>query len=148
MLVVGPVGAGPARQESLRRGDAFGSCIRIVVGDFVVVPDHDPREHRVGFLQVRIPLVQRMARAILRQRPHLRLPERPHQVLAPGSFVDVVAQVNDEIRFVRQQMAVGGIEPVLMVLAGGDGEAQSGNAGLLVRQGARAADRGCDDRGR
>ncbi len=124
VLVVSTVGGGAAREKALARHAVLGLVVGVVVVDFVVVPGHDPRAGAVRGLQIGIGLVQRIARAIVIER--VRLPARvlAHMVAPPGRLVDVIAEKDDEIGRVGDDVAVGAVVALLVLLAGGEGEAQ------------------------
>jgi hypothetical protein len=98
----------------------------------------------VGGLEVLVGAVLGVAIAVVGQRPERDLRE----VLADGvrrdpvAFVDVVAQMDDELDVVlARQVGEGGIEAVGVVLAGDEGEPQRVRARALGRRRAGAADR-------
>ena len=121
--------------------DVLRAVVRVVVFHFVVVPREDPRARGMGGLQVRIRLVQGVARAVVVERVGLGGRVLAHVVAAPGRFVDVVAQERDEIEVVPGHMPVGAEVALLVMLAGGKREPQLVRLGGGAGRGARAPDR-------
>ncbi|MNC87114.1 hypothetical protein D3C83_28150 [compost metagenome] len=65
----------------------------------------------------------RVARAVIVERDGLvRAIVLAHVLLAPRRFVDVVAEERDQVRRVGEDVAIGGVEALLELLAGGEGE--------------------------
>jgi hypothetical protein len=56
----------------------------------------------------------------------LRRPVAAHPLLAPAEFVDVVADVHYEVKFVRAHVPVRRVVAVLILLTGSNGDAQPG----------------------
>ena len=102
----------------------LGHRAGIVVVDLVVVPGHDPGAGGVGGLEVGIGPVERVAVPVVGERRHLSGRGVPDDVAVPH-LVDVVAQVDDQLRLLSRHMAVRGVVAVLVVLAGGEGEAEA-----------------------
>ncbi len=63
----------------------------------------------------------------------------PGESVAPRAFVDVVAQVNDEIDIFPGEVLIGGEVAGFVVLARGEGEAEAFGQHVGGRRGARAA---------
>jgi hypothetical protein len=142
VLVPGLVGRG-ADREKLRGVDgARRHVVGVVVGDLVVVPGHEPGKGGVRGLQMRIGLVQRIAVAERRQLRRNAAAVVPHVARAPGAFVDVVAEVHDEVQRLRRHVAVGREVALLVLLARREGEAQRRRGPVAFRRrGARAPGR-------
>lgn len=118
----------------------------IVVLHLVVVPRHGPGTGRVGGLQGRVALVQRVAVTVVGQRGGQAQAVRARQAVGtPGArvFVDVVAQEQHQVRLVGHHMAPGRIVAMFPTLARRKGEAQRGGQVPGGRGRARAA-RGAD----
>ena len=126
VLVVGPVG-GRAAQRGTRLAlhAVLGPIVGVVVVDLVVVPGDDPGTGGMRILQVRIAPVQRMARAVVLERIGLRRAVAAHVVAAPVRLVDVVAEEGDEVGVIGRDVPVGAEVPLLVLLAGGEGEAHA-----------------------
>ncbi len=129
MLVEGLVRGGAALEEGRRGIVVLGEGASVVVLHLVVVPGDDPREPRVRGLEVGIRLVQGELEAIPLEGLGLRLElggERGVANAAPSDavLVDVVSQVDDDVQVLLGHVAVRGIEPVIPLLTGRDGEAQ------------------------
>lgn len=144
VLVPGLEGGGAAQQEDLRRRAVVVAVPGPVVVDLVVVEGGDPRRGRMRRLQVAVDLVLGVAVAVVDQRVDLVAPvqPRPRDVRAGlAAFVDVVAIVEDEVEPLGRKMAKGGKQPLLVVLAAGDREAEPLDRRARRRRGAGAAGR-------
>ena len=75
--------------------------------------------HRVG-------LVLGVAVAIVVERVELGADVLADVAVAAGAFIDVVAEVDDEVEVVLGHVVVGGEQAAFVVLAGGEGEAEIG----------------------
>jgi len=124
VLIIGLVGRRPHLQEAGGIARRVGAIVGVVVGNFVVVPDRQPRRGGVGGLQVAIELVQRVAVAEFRQRRRDADFVPAHESRSPGLLVDVVAEMDDEIEVARRHVAIGREIALLVLLARGEGEAQ------------------------
>ena len=142
VLVIGLVGARPA----CRKSAAVTSCLfrdvaGAVVVELVIVPGDEPRERGMGRLQVRRRSCtgrggcgsRRANRSPCRRACGLAL-------LAGRPFVDVVAQVDDQVEIVLGHVLVGGEQPDLEVLARGEREPQPLRRRFGRRRSAGAAD--------
>ena len=101
---------------------------RIVVGHFVIVPDHDERKLRVCRLQVRIELVQRVTQPICSQISHGSLEpagESTATMVASIAYSDVVAQVRHDIEVLLEHVAIRHVVAARPVLTGREGESSS-----------------------
>jgi len=87
VLVVGLEGGGAAAQERVGRLAVLGRLVGPVVVDLVVVPGDDPREARMGGLEVGVGLVLRVAVAVVLERRDLPARVRPY--VAARRVVDV-----------------------------------------------------------
>ena len=116
------------------------AIVGVVVLDLVIVPGEEPRVGRVRGLEVGVALVQRVADPVFVEG--LRLPRRvgPDVIRAPGGFVDVVADVDDQVEVVLDHVAIRDEVALLELLAGGEGEAEAVAVGARGRRGPRAAD--------
>jgi hypothetical protein len=85
--------------------------------DFVVVRHDEPGEGRMRRLQVRVALVQRIAPAVAGETHDFRSVVLPHRQRVLTTLIDVIAKMNDEIEVFERQVPVGGIKPLLPVLA-------------------------------
>src|SRR4029450_4140962 len=109
--------------------------------DLVVVPGAEPRMARVRRLQIGVALVQRVTDAVFVERLRLARAVRADVVRAPRRFVDVVADVDDQIEVVLEHVAVRDEVALLELLAGGEGESEAVAVGVGGRRGPRTADR-------
>jgi hypothetical protein len=148
MLVAGLVGGSTARKEPRRIVCFLGGIAGVVVVHLVIVPADEPGTGRVRRLQLRLALVERVACAIVVERVALGRAVTADAILAPGELVDVVAQVQDEVRLVGEHRLVRGVIAMLVLLARGDGEPQAfrsriacGRRGGTTDRTARAAGR-------
>ena len=139
VLPVGLVGGGAADEEI--RVEIFRAVIGIVVVHLMVVPGDEPGKGGMTALQVGIRLVAGVAVAVLLQGNGLRRLVLAHMPAAPGGFVDVVAEEDHQVQAFRRHVAVGGVEALLVLLAGGEGEAQAVRRGAAWRGSARASGR-------
>src|SRR6185295_2289253 len=64
-----------------------------------------------------------------------------HVLAAPRRFVDVVAEMDDEVGLVGDEVAVGAEEALLVLLARGEGEAQPRRRRVGGGRRVKAADR-------
>ena len=146
MLVPGLQRHRAAGAEQLRRRAVRVEILDPIVGDLVVVERMEESVRGMGALQVRVRLVEPVALPIVgeveriladaaaRRDDQAAAPARPRRVAA--ILVDVVAIMIDEGEVLARQMAVGGIEAVLVTLAAGDPELErlgSGAGGGGVR---------------
>ena len=118
----------------------LGAIVGVVVLDLVVVPGQHPWVGRVRGLQIGITLVERVADPVVVERVRLGRPVRAHVVAPPRGLVDVVADVDDHVEVVRQHVAIRGEEALLVLLAGGDRDAQAIDTAIRGRRGARSPD--------
>ena len=154
----GLVGAAPARRVG---GGVVGCGVDLpvlpaVVGEFVVVPDGDHGKARVQRLQARIAAVVAVQAAVVSQRGGVdgaigalgavgQAERRVRAFHGAGleagfhGFVDVVAQVHDEVQVLGQQFVEAGPVVHAPVLTGDEGELQLRHRGVLGGRGARAA---------
>ncbi len=139
VLPIGLNGSGPARREVSRQVVALVACI--VVRHLVVVPGAEPGCAGVHGLQVRVALVQGVALAVVVQglAGAAGVLALGLAVLARAVLIDVVAQEEHQVQLLLGHVAPGGVEAVVIALAGGDGEAQGGRC-VGCRRGARAPD--------
>src|SRR5258706_3266175 len=112
----------------------------IIIDDLVVVPGGDPRTGGMARLQVRIRLVERIARAVLLEAVRRGTAMLAHVVLAPGRLVDVVAEKSDQVRLVGGDVAAGVVPDLLVLLAGSERKAQPRGGRGRGRGGAPAAE--------
>ena len=152
VLVPDLVSGRPAGQECVGCDVEIAARSRVVVVHLVVVPRDDPRHQRVGGLQQRVGLVDRVPLAVLldrlaleglagRARPRVR-------GATSGILVDVVAEEHERVEVaLLHEVAVGGVVAVLPVLAGGEREAEplGCRAGRGERAGARRRRRETSD---
>ena len=97
----------------------------VVVFDFVIVPSNDKRQLRVRFGKVRIAPVKRIAGTIFGERHRIGSPDGAHvRSFAKGLFVDVIPDMNDGVRRVRDHVAIGGEPALFPMLARCQSEAQ------------------------
>lgn len=106
----------------------------VVVLHLVVVPDDDERVRAVGGLEVRVGLVQRVLEPVALERLGLG-DELGRQVRVPRAgvvgdpvLVRVVAEMDDEVVVLASDLAVGGIEAVVPLLAGDEAEREVADA--------------------
>src|SRR2546422_11055136 len=92
-------------------------------------------------LQVRVAAMERVARAIVRERVRLGRVMAAHEVAAPARLVDVVAEKRDEVRLVGNDVAIGAKKSLLVLLAGCEREAQPLRRRRRRGRSARATDR-------
>ena len=111
---------------------------RIVVVHLVVVPREQPGAGSVRGLQIRVGLVQGVARAVVVQRLHPAAIGVSHRIGGAGVFVDVIAQKQHQIELLPRHVAVRAVKPVLPALAGGVGQAQFARARIWRGRRARA----------
>ena len=126
-------------EKGIGRVEVLRTVVGVVVVDFVIVPDHQPRAGGVRSLQLRIHLVLRVAIAVIRQRVRFGAVVVAYRALAPGTFVDVVADVHHKIQFLRRHVTIGGVKAVFVVLARRHGKADLATSDIRGRCGARAA---------
>ena len=141
VLVVGAIGRRAAHEKRLARHAVLGPVGGVVVVDLVIVPGDDPGAGGVRGAQVGVGLVARVAHAVLGKRIGLARVVRAHMVAAPGRLVDVIAEEGDQVRRVGDDVAVGAVVALLVLLAGGEREAQRRRRRVGRGRGARAADR-------
>jgi len=119
-----------------------------VVGDLVVIPLHDGRVGLVQSLQVRVEAVGGMPQTVVGDRygllAGLDQPTRQRQsrvrVRADRVFVEVVADVHDQVEIAASARVRIGVEPAEgQVGAGKEADAEAGD--FAHRQGARAPHR-------
>src|SRR6059036_1378390 len=121
--------SGAPLQESLL--EALRAVVGVVVLDLVVVPGADPGTRRVRRLEIGVALVERMADSVVVERAGLRRAVLAHVVPAPGRFVDVVADMDDQVEVVRQHVAVRGEVALFVLLTRGEREPQAIASGIL-----------------
>ena len=141
VLEVGPVGGRATREEDRRIVLIGCGQARVVVGDFMVIPSGHPRTGRMRRLQRGIGLVQRIAGAVVVEAADFVGVVRADGIGVDAVFVDVVAQVQDQVRCIGSDMAVGSVMPLLVVLAAGHCQVQGANRGAVGGQRARARGR-------
>ena len=138
-FVPGLIRGAAADQQLFRSLLVFGDHRRVIVVHFMIVPGHRPGGRGVGGLQVGVRAIGLVTRAIVRQGPDFRPLVAPHQILSPGTFVDVVAQMDDEVELLVGHVPIGGVKAMLVLLAGGEGEAETADIGGAGGGSARAA---------
>src|SRR5262249_2607233 len=122
------------------RVEVLRAVVGVVVLDLVVVPGAEPRMARVRGLKVGVALVQRVTDAVFVERRRLARAVRPDVVRAPGGFVDVIADVDDQIEVVLAHVAIRDEVALLELLAGGEGEAETVAVSAGGRRGPRTTD--------
>src|SRR5439155_6460290 len=90
-------------------------------------------------LQIGVDLVERVAAPIVLERHRLAAAVAAYEITSPRRFVDVIAQVNDQIGLIGDDVPVRREVALLVVLAGDEGEAQARRSSRWQRRGARAA---------
>ena len=115
-----------------RRAGSFGDVAGAVVFELVIVPGDEPGKGGVGGLEVRVGFVLGVAVAIVVERGELGADVLANAALAGRAFIDVVAEVDDQVEVLLGHVLVGGEEAGFVVLAGGEGEAESRRAGRTV----------------
>jgi hypothetical protein len=116
------------------------AVVGVVVGDLVVVPGHQPRARRVGGLQVGVRLVERVPDAIVIQRVRFGGAVLADVIAPPRGLVDVVAEEDDQVEVLGQHPVIGPVVTLLVLLAGGEREAQPLDGGAGGRGGPGAPD--------
>ena len=101
------------------------AIVRVVVLNLVIVPRHEPRTGRVRGAEIGIALVKRVPDPIVVERVRLGSAVLAHVILAPRRFVDVVTEVHDQIEIVAEHVAVRVVVALLVLLAGGEGQAHT-----------------------
>ena len=91
-------------------------------------------------LEVRVRLVDRVAQSIVLERERLGGVMRSDAADAP-LFINVVADVHDQIEVVGRHRAIGRVVPVLVHLTASDGEIERAERRAALRCGARVSDR-------
>src|ERR1043165_3185789 len=124
VFVVGLVSIGAALLEIERIAGAGGNQTSVVVRHLMVIPRDDPRREGVHVLQSGVGTVQRVTVAIFFEFEKLAAVVPADLVFARAAFVDVIAQVQDEIEVVLGHGFVGVVVTGFVVLAGGDREAK------------------------
>ena len=161
ILVVGqitdrhPFAIDPARDPLARFIVAFVrlmvlcAMLPAVIGDFMIVPLRDHRPHLVQTLQIGIGTVALIAQAIVHERQDLiARPDRPARqsfcsgwVFANLIFVEIIAQMHDQVQIVARAGGGIGVEPA----EGQVGTAEHAHTkfgGFSIGQRARASLRG------
>src|SRR5207247_1778374 len=124
VLVVRAVRSGAPLEELVARQAGLGPVAGAVVVALVTVPGDDPRARGMRRLQVRVAAIERVARAIVRERVRLGRVVAADEVAAPARLVDVVAEKRDEVRLVGNDVAIGAEKSLLVLLAGRERQAQ------------------------
>ena len=140
VLVVRLVPRRAAQRELLDRRAVLVVQAGVVVVDLVIVPDDEERKRRVRRPQRRIAAVLRVAVAVVVERQQLAADVLPHEVVAAGVLVDVVAEVQHEVEIFLGHVLVRREQADLEVLARRDGEPKPIDGRLRARKRARAAD--------
>ena len=141
-LVISLVGIG-ATDEELGGIDIllFGNVVGAVVVEFVIIPSDEPWAGGVHGLEIFVAFVLRVADAVLVERFDFRSQVGADFAISTGGiFVNVVAEVEDEVGLVFDHLLVGREEPGFEVLAGGNGKAELVGGGVGRGHGAGAAD--------
>lgn len=142
-FIVSLIGVG-STEEKLRRGDPalFRNVIAVIVINFVIIPGEEPRTSGVHGLEIGVSAVLAVAHPVLVESFDFRSDMSP-DVASPsgGVFVNVVAEVEDEVGLVLLHFLVSTKEALLPVLARRDGEAKFLRVGIGRRHGAGASDR-------
>lgn len=144
VLVERLVGGGAAGEEEVDRRVVLGDAGGVVVFDLVVVPGRDPGEGGVGGLEIGIGFVEGVAEPVVGKGLCLaaEVGAAADGVFGADAFVlvDVVAEEEDEVEVVLDQVAVGRVVAGLIVLAGGEGKAEAVERGIGRWGGFGAAD--------
>jgi hypothetical protein len=117
----------------------FRHVAGVVVLDLVVVPSNDEREPRVGSLEVCVALVLRVAVSVVVEGHDLR-----HRYVLPYAggrsavFVDVVAEVYNEVDLLLCQMLPCCVEALLEMLARDERETEPPGVTTRLRERARS----------
>ena len=124
----------------------FRDVVRPVVVHLVVIPHHQPRRDRVRGLQVGVGLVLRVPLAVAGQADGLRAfvvarVAAADHVAVLLVLVQVVAQVQHQVRVVLRQPRVGGEVAVLVLRAAGERHGQRRRRLVQRRAGQGAAHR-------
>ena len=138
VLVVGLIRRGATRQEPIARVVLFGRRAGVVVLDFVIVPRDQPWTAGVRGLQLALAAIQRVTYAIVIERNGFRRVVMADALLAPARFVDVIADVQNQIQFVLEHVSITEEVAMLVLLTRSDGDAHP-----RVRSVARAARCAC-----
>ena len=142
VFVVGLVRRRPPDEERLSRHAVRRDGPRVVVVHLVVVPGHEPGECGVSGLQRRVGLVERITIPVLLECGRLPLlvtaDRRGRGVRGP--FIDVVAEVRDQLHVLTGEVLVRGVEALFVVLAGHEREPEAVRRGVRGGGGARPAD--------
>jgi hypothetical protein len=96
----------------------------VVVLHLMIVPGDEPRAGRMGRLEERVGLVEGVADPEAGERVGRPAVVAADLHLACRVFVDVVAEMEDEIEVCVGHRPVGGVEPLLPVLARSDGKGE------------------------
>ena len=140
VLEVGLVGGGAALEiGGVRLAFAAGVITGVVVADLMVVPGDDPRGDGVGALEGGVGFVEGVAGAVIVELDDLGAVVAAHAVGGGRAFINVVAEMDDEIEVLAGEVVVGGEEAGFVVLAGGEGEAEARGEGVGRGRGAGAA---------
>jgi hypothetical protein len=94
----------------------------VIVVHLVIIPRHHPRGGCVGRLQIRVTLVQRIAVPVVLERGDLGAVVLARLLGPDAPFVDVVAEVHDQIHRFLRQMPMRRVVAGLIVLTGGKRE--------------------------
>ena len=126
VLEVGLVGSGTTEEiGGVGLAFAAGVVAGVVVADLVVVPGDDPGGEGVGALEGGIGFIEPVAGAVVVELDDLGAVVAADAVGGGRAFVNVVAEMDDEIEVLAREVVVGGEEAGLVVLAGGEGETQA-----------------------
>jgi hypothetical protein len=125
VFVVGLVGVGPATEE-IDGFDVgfFGDGIGVIVVDLMIIPGDAPRGGGVHGLEGGIGSVESVTVAVLGEGFDFGAEVLSDATGDGRAFVDVIAEVDDEVDVIGEHVVVGGKEAGFEVLAGSKGEAE------------------------
>ncbi len=139
MFVVRLVGGRAAREKKLRVVILFGDVIGVIVRDVVIVPDHQPGSGGVRVRKIVVGTIQSVPGTVIIER------EAHRRIVVPDffyrvTFINIVADVHDEVEIVGHHVTIRGVVPLLVVLATDDAEFQVVERSTVGRSGAGASD--------
>ena len=116
----------------------FGDVVGAVVVELVVVPGDQPRAGRMHVLEVLVASILGVAGTVVVECFDFRSVMLPDTSIPPRVFVNVIAEVKDEVRGVGCHLLVGSEEALFEILAGRDRKAEFGRGRPGGGKGARA----------
>ena len=108
-------------------GADLGNTGGVVVVELVVIPGDEPRATPMHFLEVPVGTVEGVAAAVVFEGDDAGLGGpgvAADLFVLGGAFVNVVAEVEDEIRVILGHALIGRVVAVFVMLARGEGETQ------------------------